>query len=323
MSPQIEPMRPTGADIPPELFEYLLEYVSLKADPLVSRREREFVEAVAESKRILGTFSLVSRYFARVCRPRLFHGILLKNIDDLRGCRALIEQSSPLLPSIATFIRKIKVEAGLGEKPWLHLIRAEILPRVSRFALVHLTVDASYFYSNLPTRTIQQGLPRTIPRTFSCLSHLTLRDLHFQSGSECVRIVTELPLILSLRLEHVTWDSHPDQMTFRRVNKRIAYVRVVEKSSHIFPWFLLALVTHQWTPSRPPRNGTINAVAWDTGEHGVVSEIYHAFLPSDPQTTLYPTAHRTYQDYDLVELQETGLEPNLDGTAELVNLVLR
>lgn len=307
-------MHPTGADIPPELFQYLLDYILVEGDPLLSRRDRGSAEAVAESKRVLGTFALVSRYFARICRPRLFQGILLKNIDDLRGCLALIKQSPPSLPSIATYIRKIKVEVRSGEKPWLHLIKREILPQVLGFALIHLTVDASYFYSNSPRRTIQQGLPRTIPRVLSYLSHLTLQNLHFKSGCECVRLITELPLITSLRLDNVTWDSPPEQRSFRRVNKALAYILVEEKHPHIFPWFLIALVTHQWTPARPPRDGASLTIGWHTREYDLISGIYHAFLPSDPQSPLYSTVHRWYQDYDLVDLEDAGEEPNLDGT---------
>ena len=286
-------MRATGADIPPELFEHLLWHIELQNDPLIPRRSAELATAVAVSKRTLGTCALVCRYFARMCRPRLFHGILLKHHTDLLGCVTLLDASRPTLTSISVYIRKVMVEPSANNRPWLHLLKTDLLHRLSRSVIIHLLIRDPFFYAGLSPRTLQQGLPHSIPRSLSSLSSLTLSSLHFENGRECIRLIIELPMITSLRLENVTWDIPPELSTFRRVHKSIDYIRVLEASARLYPWFLVALIVHQWLPARPSRPPPSDALRWDPNEHDVVMNLCRLFgsHPS-PSTPCYWTCYR-------------------------------
>lgn len=301
-------MHASGVDIPPELFEHLLWHVQLESDPLVPRGSAETATAVAVSKRTLGTFALVCRYFASLCRPRLFNGILLKSYNDLRECMALIDASGLTLTSISVYIRTVMVEPNADSRPWLHLLRVDLLSRLSRSVIIHLRISQPFFYAGLSPRTIQQGLPHAIPRALSCISSLTLHSLHFEQGRECIRIILELSLLVSLRLQEVTWGSTPEPSTFHRVNKRIDYVRVVESGAQIFPWLLVALVAHQWTPTRT-RLARPDVLTWDVNEHAVVMELCRLLCAqSSSSTTCYWTGYRTRQDVDVYGSDDEPVE---------------
>ena len=274
----------SGADIPQELFEHILWYIEIHKNSYgVSKRSHEFAQVLAASKRTIGSCALVSRYWAKVCRPRLFNNILLQTFEDLWGCIAVIDGSrSTELPAVSMYVHSIRCQPKPGGRPWIHLVQTQLRRRLPRFTTIDLDLDDAYFYPGLTTRTIQQGLPRAIPRMYACLKVLILRDIHFENGPECVQLLAELPFLVGLTLERVTWKETPDLSSFARVHNRMSYLRVVERGCALFTWLLSARLSHHWwEPRRSAQHTTQLSLVWDTSEQAIIADLCRAFELSD------------------------------------------
>ena len=273
-------MESAGANVPEELFEHIVWYVEIHNVYGLSRRSVEFAQALVASKRTLGSCALVSRYFAKLCRPRLFHSIILRSLADLRSFIALLDAAGPPLRSPRTFVHNLRLQPTANDHPWLHLVHHDLRRRLPPNATIDLDLDAAFFRPDLPARSLRQGLPRTLPRVYVGLKVLILRDVHFKEGAECVRLLGELPLLAALRLERVTWDVAPDVACYRRVHNRVNYIRVVERSCALFSWFLLARIAYQWwEPVKTAKHTHQLALTWDHSEDDVVADLCKLFIP--------------------------------------------
>lgn len=172
--------RVTGADIPEELFESILRHMDApqwaKKDGLPPSR--------SSAVHSLASLNRVCKYFARICRPRLYGVVLLQNRRQLRALVNLLDNGcAPLGEHLLAFTHYLVVQSEEDDTPWVHHISLVLFPRMIHAGIsipeVSLTVDKT-FAGLVPTRG---RLPRTLP--FSLFQHVcTLRVNNMQFRHE-------------------------------------------------------------------------------------------------------------------------------------------
>lgn len=92
----------TGANIPHELFGNILTVLNnVGSHYMKPSRTTGFVAA---NKRELGTCSLVNRYWARMCQPRVFNNITLRCAQDIYTLLSLLDNPLSRLAKYITLI---------------------------------------------------------------------------------------------------------------------------------------------------------------------------------------------------------------------------
>ena len=203
----------TGGDIPAELFGIILTFLRSPVLTL-SRKGRR---GVAAEKSELGAISLVSRYWAKMCRPRIFTNITLRCADDIYTLLSFIR--SPL-SCIAEYIVIVTIpplpSSGI---PWIHLLPL-LWPnlRYKEWALaVRVDGPAAARQSNM--RSVHR-VPRPVPSFSQYIDALTLRKVKFRRFGDLVALVEEFRQLNKLHCEELTW---PEETTTPKLPQRRAH----------------------------------------------------------------------------------------------------
>lgn len=190
----------TPADIPPDLFEKILEH--LKWHPHSD----------------LVRYALVCRYWNIKCREALFGDPELRSREDAVHLLELME-----IPTrgVSSYVGGVEVEEpqAVSGTPWLHLV-AIIDDRRTRLQQPYTNISLK-LEGPLPAghrmRSIHHGLPRSMPGHFSCLIYrLSLTDIHFKKLDDLMHLVWEMPDLVKLYCERVTWESLPTALPRRK-----------------------------------------------------------------------------------------------------------
>lgn len=96
-------MPANAADIPPELFPIILDYVGAER---------------YTHKRRLFACALNCVWWAQQCRQSIFLAITLRSMDDLRTCQSLISTTPPRLVPIDTLLRVLLYEQRIADRLW-------------------------------------------------------------------------------------------------------------------------------------------------------------------------------------------------------------
>ena len=223
----------SGADIPEELFERILLHV-VRNDKLGSLD--------VEARRTLSACGLVCRYFADVCRPKLFLAITLQSFDDTQQlCQFLDNPPTSVLP-IADHIRWIGAEPEWKDRPWLHLVHLHIIPKLTQ-PDTEFWVDGSGLVGSSPSRltSLHPKLPRAPPCWSSDISELHLTDVHFQSSTNLLQLVGSIAWLERLYLSDVTCETFLDVTPPPHGNHLISVNITRSSGDDWLPYFLSLL----------------------------------------------------------------------------------
>ncbi|KAJ3559789.1 hypothetical protein NM688_g127 [Phlebia brevispora] len=195
----------TGADVPAELFDNILQYMSL---PDLSARDR-----IDVNKRELGQLSLVCRRWADTLRWSIFWKIQLRSGEDTATFLSfLLHPCSRIRDYIIYDLTLSQPLTQYPYAPWTHTVFAYDLSRSMQSGYANMRIVLT---GPLPpgkfTKGICEMLPRSVPWSFKFakITGLELRDLHFRKVEDLLRIPRELPSLQEMECVNVTWDRSP------------------------------------------------------------------------------------------------------------------
>lgn len=206
-----------AARIPPELFEYILQVLTLPDD--IRTWSTDFVST---NKRELGRCALVNRYWAAFCQERIFRNIALRTHADLVQFVAFLECP---VSRVRRYVCDVVVAVEAHPKaPWLHRLidtnrkyrvgfeyHAELDGTTAETATTTTTKQKSRKRSNrAPLRSIHHALPKTLPSSeSSTIRMLDIKNTSFRSFADLVHLLTELRALRDIQLISVTWAGEP------------------------------------------------------------------------------------------------------------------
>lgn len=204
------PARPaTGADIPPELFPRILEYLGTDD----TGKGEDWERAWGEGLRDLKSCSLVCVDWANRCRPVMpWKGITVRLQEQMESLDFYAKHGSKRLVPIASLIPWWELEQTWASRSWCHLRYN------SSFRLMNpegLRADAYNVKlqgpvpSSLPVFALHSphwSLPRSMPACYTSFSLLRLTDIHFPSLSSLFKLVRHFKSLRWLYLQKITWD---------------------------------------------------------------------------------------------------------------------
>ena len=175
----------TGADIPPELFDVILDCLDFW------------------DKRTLGACARVCLYWASKCQPRLFERPQLNSREDILPlCQFERTPRSDRLPRLRS---SCIASTTVSSPPWLH----------------HMSVSHKTWTRNNsvdldgplpPQRTLRSvhfQLPRTSPQFSTNILQLRLTNVHFNHFDDLAHLMSDLRYLWQFRGEKLTWSLEP------------------------------------------------------------------------------------------------------------------
>lgn len=208
-----------GATIPPELWE-----------PIVQNTE----VGTTVTKRDIGSFVLVCRWWAVRWRRHFFETAKLKNEKDVHTLVELLRFETPYIPSMRTYIKKLFISHTQPKAkpdkwlPWLHtvymLLHKPLLRKSPALTICMELRDIPYGFD--PTskvkRTVHHIFPQPTPTLHPRCHDLELTSLRFISILDVSRLLQKLPVSRSLKLTDVLWEStrpyRPTPVTIRSLS---------------------------------------------------------------------------------------------------------
>ncbi|PSR75381.1 hypothetical protein PHLCEN_2v9139 [Hermanssonia centrifuga] len=192
----------TGADIPPELFEKLLDYIT-------SKRWAGGLEA---DRRELSSCALVCRFWSKRCQAKIFEDIALRSREDVEQLISFLENP---LSRIWEYIDGLDLRQKGTTLPWIHLIPLQLLgltKSTTFFSTLNIEGHPMGPGSVRPFRSIHSLLPRSHPSFSRSIYHVTLSDIHFRSFLDLAHVVGEMHSLTGLRCHKLSW---PDPLQIR------------------------------------------------------------------------------------------------------------
>ncbi len=230
-NPSISSMFATGEDVPPELFEYVLDFIDNTADIFGN-------SSVVMDKRDVGKCALTCRYWAQRCQPRIFDQITLRSREDVYELASFLD--SPL-SSVASYICRLKLEhkGSVLATPWVHLVPTLLLPKLSlvNHNPISLHLENPVYPGSI--RSIHGLLPSSCPAFSASIKHVTLKDIAFRSFNHLAHLVGELPVLFELHGVNLTWPTS-EAVTTLRTSTSLAQVSMSGCTNN---WSVILLVT--------------------------------------------------------------------------------
>lgn len=208
----------TGADLPPELVDKILR--ACVVWDVVSAVEADEAQLITR----LGAFSLVCKYWAKLCRPRIFCHLKIRGREDFVRLLKILDTPPLVYPPVAECIREFDVtHTGTWGVPWLHQLFCELSQRrdVSwvidhgiKLHLKSITVEiskpdpgsgeASPGYAPCSLNT---SLPRDLPPKMFPFKAISLTDLRFKEPRDLVHLVHSMRRSGSFDCRRLSFDS--------------------------------------------------------------------------------------------------------------------
>lgn len=280
-----------ATSLPEELFEHILWH-------LVGGHVFKSLSN-AEARHPIATCGCVCRYWASICRPRLFQSLLLRARQDLEDYSHMLDLPSirDLMPLPYLTVRLIAKPDG-HEEPWLHLFPSSVLGKLPHksFGVPIFSVDASNLRTKKTLRlnTLHPSIPRTLPTVFTPVTALELVRVHFRDGAELVKLINGLVLLKRMDLVDLTWDTSPDVTAFLTI-KAPTLSLVVVTCDRISPlWFLPALLAKTGRELDGRRLRTPECVLGD-GEYEALLDLLQTSrmnVPMDTSVSVVRDIHR-------------------------------
>lgn len=210
-------MPATAADLPPELFPLILDYlrtdvrgIYLGYDPKRDVWVRDMMSC-----------SLVCLYWANLCREYLFSDwtLVIKSLAEFLTLESYAAGGCTRLVQLHRFIRRFKVEQTWDSAAWCYRIHKSCLIQSGE---THLFLSGPV-PSHLPRsayRSPHWSLPRSLPSCYLPFPNVTLRDIQFPCLSDLLALLSHFKHSERyITLESVTWaevDIHGPVRTFGR-----------------------------------------------------------------------------------------------------------
>lgn len=213
-------MSATAADIPPELFPLILDYIRTDNSGEYERKRDVWV-------RDMMSCSLVSLYWANRCRDYLFHNesLVVQSLTDFLTLESYAANGSTRLVPVYSLIQHLDIKQTWGSTAWCY--------RICRSRLLDLHKRATTQEPNLilagpipphlsaaAYRSPLWSLPRSMPSYHLPLAKVTLRDIQFPCLSDLVALLRHFQHLNAIALESVTWSKDDVQIPFRRLGHR-------------------------------------------------------------------------------------------------------
>lgn len=233
--------RVTGADIPEELFEHILW--RLQTPPWTMGQG--YPPSRDSTVLTLTSLSLVCKYFARICRQKLYRNVSFRNQRQVARLLDLVDGGcAPLGRPFIAFTEYVHIDAGEGEIPWAHRIATALLPRIKNGnigIIRHVTLNTDKALAGLvPT---QVALPRTLPPSlFQDFVQLELHNVLFKCRDDLIRCLFSFRGLQAVTLRTCTCEVGIQHTTFSQRNSRRPrwYSIILEGSRTTAPIMLLS-----------------------------------------------------------------------------------
>lgn len=201
------------ASLPYELPSEVVDRVVSCFGGRPDRMFQSFSEVNAD-KRELGRCSLVCRYWAWRCRPRIFETITLSSASDIDvfldvlrseyvDRRTPPDDTRSRVPSISECIRYIRARQRGLFQPFLHHISLKIpkdLICMSDGLAKILVIDSAHTNNQHAPHSLHYALPRSLPANLLLFTHMELRDVSFRRAKDILTLVESLPKLFRLSM---------------------------------------------------------------------------------------------------------------------------
>ena len=268
-------MRTNAADIPPELFENIIEH-------LMDTEGIPTEESYYGDKRPASICGRVCKYWARLCRPMLFQTIQVKRDDDLNDLMALLQTPPPDdVQPIGHCLEGLVVtlQHQSAEIPWFHHFYLRPLSHLVRGPLT-MTVLINGV-ERVKTAGLH-GLPRNVACRLVDVSILILESFHFRDAAEFRRFVAHFKYVERLELRDITWDVRPDAAAFasmyRVLSARCDWIDSSGVESALLAAWIFPMVLSHW-----------KRFVISPEEYSVLLELFQALVVLDEKPRLSVT----------------------------------
>lgn len=193
--------RTTGADIPVDLFDLILSFITVDSSGLMT----------SSPKGNLVHIALVCRRWASICQSKIFEKITLRSCSDFDDLWSFITRPGSVIPRSLCCLC-LQPANFVTSAPWIHQVCQKIPSRSlhSRFR-IELTLEGQERVSLVMGKSIHSSLPRHHPVLSSGIQSLSLRNVHFRRLEDLARLVGEMPSLQRLNCYRVTWPPQPDE----------------------------------------------------------------------------------------------------------------
>lgn len=187
----------TGADIPQELFDNILDHCL--DDHKTFRND---VKALR----------LVCRRWEALSLPKMFQTITLRNHQAAATLSTLLDLRKAHTRLAAYPVQDVGLRMDLrqaeGWRPWVDLPR--LLPKLTLISWTKLTISGplpagrrlTSVYLSLPSRSLWSPLPIKI---------LVLDNIHFRKLDDLIRLLRELPCLVWVSGSDITWGGSEEE----------------------------------------------------------------------------------------------------------------
>ncbi|PSR72657.1 hypothetical protein PHLCEN_2v11465 [Hermanssonia centrifuga] len=182
-----------------------------------------FIQRGYYRKHDVGQLALTGRYWAAQCQPAIFATISLRSGQEIDELLSLM--ASPL-SRIASYIKTLLLYHNAPQDPpWLHLVALRLLPKLSldTEGPIYLLLN-----STAAIRSIHGAMPRSHPSFSSHISFIKLVNARFNSFTDLLHLVDEVPSLRELYCKSLTWPASPDTppVVPRRIPLHLYYVEM-------------------------------------------------------------------------------------------------
>jgi hypothetical protein len=205
-----------AADIPPELFDRMLNYLTWDATLVAAYH---LSDERKEKKRILGRCSLTCRYWASRCRIQIFNILTIRSLVDLQSLLGFT-------PIVRSYIEHLFLEETEPCIPWTHHVYMRIRDGVfPQHMFVTHTLDGACTPTSVQRlRSLHQSLPRQPPvfiwdNHTVCVSNYRLETFSDDIAQLVRRFRAQS--YWELKFTNVSWIKEPDTLpTVLQMKKR-------------------------------------------------------------------------------------------------------
>lgn len=207
-------MPATAADLPPELFPLILDYLCTDVRGDDEDDRDVWVQDMMSC-------SLVCLYWANRCREYLFRGheVVIKSLAEFLTLESYAADGCTRLVPLYDVIRRFTVEQTWDSAAWCYRIYKSRL-RALRWSELVLRGPVPSHLPRAAYRSPHWSLPRSMPSCYLPLFNFTLHDIHFPCLSDLLALLRHFKHSEGfITLESVTWaevDIHGPVRSFGR-----------------------------------------------------------------------------------------------------------
>lgn len=230
----VQPMSSKGGLLPPEMWENIARNANTA---------HYWYDEMSLTRKNMGSFALVCRWWALKWRPLMFATVTLKCARDVQDLAEFLPFETPHIPSMGKYIKKLVVQQTLDPdrkewQPWLHtvhiLLHRSLLHRGSTLTL-HVQFDTHNVnpmpvYMDSPSVPVSSHklLPQALPMLRPHCQDLTISEMHFHSPLDISRLLSKVRVSRSLTLRYMKW-SWDAAKTYKPAPVTIYHLRVFRK----------------------------------------------------------------------------------------------